>query len=294
MRCWRCSAPVPEPAILPAEIDDVTYFSRRRFHDEEGRQLYVDLARAAPERVLVAKDEGTPVAIAIGHALEDESVLSEIFVEPSFRRSGIARRLLREGRIADPDLTRSGVLDANEPGGAAFFLHCGISVQTPVLHVAGALPHENELARMAAGEHRFVAETLDPVGHRGALREIDRRVRGSGRAVDHLYFSENARGCVFALGGELAGYAYVWPSGRVGPLAAASPAYLVQLFGYALAMLRSTFGASWCTTLVPGTNLRIMRTCLKAGLGIKAFSLFASDAALQDLSCYVGFHTLLF
>jgi hypothetical protein len=135
---------------------------------------------------------------------------------------------------------------------------------------------------------------LDAVAHRAAIGQLDREVRGSARPLDHLYFSENGRGFIFRRNDELAGYTYVWPSGRIGPMAAASQTYLVQFLSFALAALRQTFAASWCTMLVPGNNVRITRAAMRAGLTIDAVRLFASDGGMLDLSRYVGFHQLLF
>src|SRR5579884_607502 len=149
--------------IVPATADDVDYFARRRRHDEHSRKLYVDLAHVAPNGAFVAKDEGTPVGIAIPHALEDEWFLSELFVEPSFQTQGVGWELLQEAAREAGDATRSGLRDPSELGGIAFFLRRGVSLQTPVIEISGAIPHENELARMAAGEYRFRTEPLDPV-----------------------------------------------------------------------------------------------------------------------------------
>lgn len=280
--------------IAAASGDDIAHFARRRWPDEHSRKLYVDLAHVAPNGAFVAKDEGTPIGVAIPHALEDEWFLSEIYVEPSFQKHGIGWDLLQEASKDAGDVTRSGLLRPDELGGIAFFLRRGVAVQTPVLEISGSIPLENELARMAAGEYRFGTEPLDPVRHRTALGQLDREVRGTARPLDHLYFSENGRGFVFTRDEELAGYAYIWPSGRVGPLVAASPAYLIQLLSFALAALRQTFGASWCAMLVPGNNIRITRAAMRAGLTIGGVQLFASDGGMLDLSRYVGFHPLLF
>lgn len=280
--------------IAAASGDDIAHFARRRWPDEHSRKLYVDLAHVAPNGAFVAKDEGTPIGVAIPHALEDEWFLSEIYVEPSFQKHGIGWDLLQEASKDAGDVTRSGLLRPDELGGIAFFLRRGVAVQTPVLEISGSIPLENELARMAAGEYRFGTEPLDPVRHRTALGQLDREVRGTARPLDHLYFSENGRGFVFTRDEELAGYAYIWPSGRIGPLVAASPAYLIQLLSFALAALRQTFGASWCTMLVPGNNIRITRAAMRAGLTIGGVQLFASDGGMLDLSRYVGFHPLLF
>lgn len=283
-----------QPLIVPATADDVAYFARRRWPDEHSRTLYVDLAHVAPNGAFVAKDEGAPIGIAIPHALEDEWFLSEIYVEPSFQMHGIGWQLLTEAAKDAGDAARSGLLEPGELGGIAFFLRRGVALQTPVAEVAGPIPHENELARMAAGEYRFRTEPLDPVAHRGALAQLDREVRGTARPLDHRYFSQHGCGFIFARDEEITGYAYVWPSGRIGPMVAASPAYAIQFLAFTLATLRGTYGASWCTMLVPGTNVRVMRAAMKAGLTIVAMRLFAGDGAMLDLSRYIGFHQLLF
>ena len=280
--------------VAAATADDVAHFARLRWPDEHSRSLYVDLAHTAPNGAFVAKDEGTPIGIAIAHALEDEWYLSDLYVEPSFRNRGIGLNLLGEAAKDAGDVTRTGLLRAEDLGGAAFFLQRGVAVQTPVLEVAGSIPHENELARMAAGQYRFGAEPLDPIRHRTAIGQLDREVRGTARPSDHLYFAEHAHGFAFTRDEELAGYVYVWPSGRIGPLAAASQTYLVQLLSFALAALRQRYGASWCTMLVPGNNVRIMRAAMRAGLSIGAVHLFASDGAILDLSRCIAFHPLLF
>ncbi len=280
--------------IVSATDDDVAHFARRRWHDEHSRRLYLDLAQTAPSGAFVAKDGGAPVGIAVPHALEDEWYLSEIYVEPSYQKAGIGWQLLTEASREAGDATRSGLLEPDELGGIAFFLRRGVSLQVPVVEISGNIPHQNELARMAAGEYRFVTEPLDPVGHRAALAQLDREVRGSARRLDHSYFSENGRGFIFVRGDEIAGYAYTWASGRIGPLVSASQTYTVQFLGFALAALTQTFGASWCTMLVPGTNIRATRAAMRAGLNIGAVRLFASDGGLHDLSRYIGFHQLLF
>jgi GNAT superfamily N-acetyltransferase len=282
------------PIIVPASADDVAYFARRRYSDEHGRRLYADLAHAAPNGVFVAKDESMPIGVAIAHALEDEWFLSEIFVERSFQGRGIGTQLLDEAAKDAGDVVRSGLIDPGQLGGVAFFLRRAVALQSPVVAIAGAVPHSNEVLRMAAGEYRFGTQPLEPVGHRSALAELDRMVRGTARRHDHLYFSEYGRGFVFTRGEEVAGYVYVWPSGRVGPMVAASQTYVVQFLSFALIALRENFGATWCTMLVPGTNVRIVRAAMRAGLSIEGVHVFASDGAAHDLSRYVGFHPLLF
>ena len=282
------------PIVGAASLDDVAYFARRRYPDDEGRRLYAALAETAPSGAYVARDEGTPVGIAVAHALEDEWFLSDLFVEPSFRTSGTGWELLRELTREAGDVTRSGLVDPSETGGLAFFLRRGVALQTPVVTVSGSIPKEEELARMAAGDYRFATAQIDPAAQRTALASLDRDVRGSARPYDHRYFADNATGVAFEINGEFVGYAYVWPSGRIGPMVTSSAAYAVQMFAFALMLLVRTYGASWCRVMIPGTNVRVVRAAMRAGLTIESSQIFASDGPLLDLSRYVGYHPLLF
>ena len=280
--------------VLAATHDDIAYYAKRRCADEHDRAIFYHVAEASPRGAFVAKDEGTPIGIAFAHEMEDEWFISELFVEPSFREGGVGHELLAQAARDAGQVTRSGLLDPAEVGGLAFFARRGVAIQTPVLSIAGTIPREEDLARMAAGDYRFSTAPIEPVAHGQALGAIDREIRGTARIADHEFLCRSGLGTAFFLRDEFIGYSYVWPSGRIGPLCAVSPAYLVQLFGYSLAQLARTFGASWCTLLVPGTNVRLVRATMRAGLTINGVRLFASDGGTSDFSRYVGFHRLVF
>lgn len=286
-----------EVSVGRATSDEVAYFARRRTQNEHDYRLYVDLAHVAPNGVFVARDEGTAVGIAIAHALEDEWQLSEIFLEPTFRGQGIGLELLKAAAEGAGDVNRSGVVDPDEPDGLRFYVRQGVPLCAPLVEISGEIPRATELERMAAGEYRFGADPIDPHAQAMALSQLDREVRASARPADHLYFADHATGFIFTRENELAGYAYVWPSGRIGPLASVSQTYLVQILAYALAAARASYGAEWCTMLVPGVNVRILRACMRALLKVTDVRLFASDAlsaTTLNLERYIAFHSLLF
>ena len=283
-----------EPLVAAATEADVREMALRRCVDEGSRRLYIALAEAAPRGAWVARDEGTPIAIGFARALEDEWYLSELFVEPSFRRQGLGSALLREVARDAGDVWRSGMLDAGESGGMRFFLKRGVGLQVPVLRVAGEIPKEDDLLQMAAGEYRFATLPIDPRGHVTILAALDREARGTGRPHDHTMFAQSATGTLLLINDEVVGYAYVWPDGRIGPLVAASSAYLTQFFGFALVSLRRTYGASWCMALVPGSNVRVMRAATRIGLQFDELRIFATDLPQMDLSRYIGYHALDF
>ncbi len=289
-----CSRAVNALRVIPATENDVREIALRRSPDEEGRRLYVRLAQEAAAGAWVVRDEGTPIALAFARAYEDEHFVSELYVEPSFRGGGIGSLLFSEVLRAADGASVSALVEAGDAASLAFSVRRGVALHVPVLRARGRIPREEELAKMAVGDYRFAAVPIDPNTHRSALDALDRNARGTARADDHLWFSDAAHGIAFMLGEECIGYAYVWPNGRVGPMVVASNAYALQLFAFALASLRRVYGASWCTLLVPGDNLRIAQAVSRIGLTVEQVCVFASDQPIFDCSRYVGFDQLAF
>lgn len=273
-------------------IDDAREMQRRRRLDDAAIALSLDAASS--EGVWVARDDAAVIGILVARDTSDERYVGDWYVEPSYRGSGVGNQLLRSAIDGRGDLALRAIVDPNDAASLALLARSGISPREPILRVAGAIPKEEVLAKMAAGDYRFNVEPIDAAAHGFALDELDRNARGTTRPGDHAAFAAAASGNVFFLGGECVGYAYVWPDGRIGPLACASEAYLVQIVAYAIVTLQRNYGASWCTALVPGSNRRIARAALRAGLQISKMLLLASNAEFSELRNYVGYHELLF
>ncbi len=280
--------------IVAAKEAEIRTLAARRWPDEQSRQLYINLAQSAPAGCWVARDVADPVGIAFAHELETEWFVSDLFVEPSFRNAGLGWKLMRQATAESGDASLAGMIEADNVGSLAFFLRRGMGLHVPVLRVSGEIPREEELVQMAAGDYRFATVPIDPHAHKFAIDALDREVRGTARPQDHVAFAQLATGTAFVLNDEIVGYTYVWPDGRIGPLVAASGAYLMQFLGFALMSLRRTYGASWCLALVPGSNVRIMRAAVRMGLTLDQVRIFATDQPQIDLSRYVGFHALAF
>jgi hypothetical protein len=278
---------VPDLRIGIGSPDDVRSIQRRRKIDDVALRLSLE----SVERGLVwtARDEREAVGIAAVHDSEEERYLGDLYVEPSYRGQGIGAALL-DAAFGDGELLRATLVGAGDLSALALALRFRMPPREPLLRFAGAIPKEEELAKMAAGDYRFEVATVDAAAHAFLLHDLDRRTRGVARPGDHAEFALKATGHVFFLNGEGVGYGYVWPDGRLGPFACASEAYLVQIFAYALVTLRRTYGASWCTALVPGSNRRIARAALRAGLKIEETFVFATDSSSFDLASYVGYH----
>ncbi|MEO6834457.1 MAG: GNAT family N-acetyltransferase [Candidatus Tumulicola sp.] len=281
-----------EIAIGPASVDEVRAVELRHGRDDATIKLALEFAEDG--NAWAARDAGETVGVVLTHRSDEEVYVGELVVEPSYRGLRIGARLF-DAALADAgNGARSALLDASDRASLALALRSGLAPRATVLRVAGAIPREDGLLAMAAGDYRFQVDAIDPAAHAFALSALDRENRGTTRLRDHRRLSRDAEGLAFLSDGEFVAYAYVWPDGRIGPMAAASGAYLVQIFAYALVTLQRRFGASWCTALIPGTNVRLLRAALRAGLRIEETLTFASDAEISELSRYAGFHRLLF
>ncbi|MBV9717764.1 MAG: GNAT family N-acetyltransferase [Candidatus Eremiobacteraeota bacterium] len=281
---------MPAIEIATGSPDGVRAMARRRNLDDRWVRLSLQAAQCAT--VWLARDDGEAIGIAVAHDTVEARYVGELFVEPSYRRLGIARRLL-EQCFASEDVARSMLVDPDDAAGGALALRFRMAPTEAIWRFAGVIPNEEELAKMAAGNYRFAVAPIDLREHEVAIDELDRQTRGTSRGADHAAFAQSATGAAFFLNGESVGYTYVWPDGSIGPLACASEAYLVQIFAYALLTLQRSYSASWCSALVPGSNRRIARAALRAGLRIEQSFLLAQDTAIANLSTYVGYHQLL-
>jgi len=277
--------------VRPATIGDVRALLGRVDADE----ATLHLAGAAVESATAwaVRDEGEAIALCIAHDSDDERAVGWIFVEESFRGEGTGAALLDAAFSGIEDRSRSMVFPADDPACAALALRRGLALAAPLLEIAGALPREEALMAMAAGSYTFEVSPLDGRGNAPELDSLDRQTRGTTRGIDHVRFGTRATGLGFWLAGEMVAYAYAWPDGRIGPIAASSAAYLVQLVAFVLVTLQRTHGASWCTALIPSANVRVARALLRAGLTIGRRYGFASDATAIDLSRYVAYRPIV-
>lgn len=274
-----------------ASDDDLRDFAELRCRDDVVRRLYVGLAQESAARV--TRVDGELAGIAFASASDDEAFVHELFVRPAHRRTGLGARLLAEATSEAE--SRFAIVDATETASQSFALRSGIALRGALLRLTGALPSEEELLRLAASEgRRFEVAPLDVGAHRVAIEALEREVRGAPLGANHALLGNLASGSAFFLNGELVGYAYVWPDGRVGPLAASSSAYEEQIFAFAITALSRRYGASWTQCLVPGENARLLRSAIGCGLGIDSVWLAAREHAAGDPSRYVACHPLLY
>ena len=282
-----------EIEIVPADDDRLEEIARRHF-SEESLALLLGMARIDRDCAWLALDESTPIGMCVAHDLEDERFICPLVVEPGFRAGGLATELLARVHNNDTPGMPSALIDVQFPVPMAFALKAGLALRVPVTSVSGAIPTDDVLLELAGGMQSFGVKPLDPFEQARSLDAIDRQVRGGARARDHQELFSRGVGSAFFVDNSMVGYAYVRRDGRIGPLAAVAASYVAPLFAYSMAAIRREFGASWCTALIPGVNMRAQRVALRAGLTVEGSYIFAGDVDIGELECYVGADPVLF
>jgi len=281
-----------EISIVTATADDVRSLARERALDETTFGLALEAADRGD--AFAARDGAETIGWALTQSFEGCSIVGDLFVTPSFRRQSIGGRLLDAAFEDANDVSRWLAFDPGEGAALALGARRNLIPFVLLLRFAGAIPQENVLLELAASSYRFDVDAIDPAAHRFALDELDRSTVGCTRRDEHRRYAAETAAVAFFSEGEFVGYAYVWQDGRIGPAAAASAAYARQMFAYAMLTLRRSWGATWCTALIPCAASRLTRAALHAGLRIDKITAMAGDVPAPDLSRYIARHGLAF
>jgi len=218
-----------------------------------------------------------------------------IFVRTDAQTRGIGRALL-EAVLPAPgeDVVRATCTDSAQPISNALYARYGIVPRVPVLELVGH-PDRASLPELPGGIRAVPFELLatgpsDGPGARrlaAGLASIDRDVLGYAHPEDHAYLAAARRlGYLYETGdGQIAGYGYTSPAGRLGPVAVQDEALLPGVLGH---LLGAGPPAGAVATWVPGTAGRAVVALLEAGLRLEDFpALLAWDRPFADLARYV-------
>ena len=98
-----------------------------------------------------------------------------------------------------------------------------------------------------------------------ALAALDAAAYGFDRRVDHAHWRRHARLTVWSDSGAPAAYSYVWPHGRIGPIAGRDGDAAANALRAELERADAQAGV-----IVPGSARRIVEAALQAGLRFAA------------------------
>lgn len=267
--------------------------------------LFLVAARPADPAVAAGPADDTVVAFASALRRAHTWFLAMLFVHPAEQARGLGRRLLEAvlPPAHDP-ACRATCTDAAQPISNALYARHGIVPRMPVLEIVGR-PDRARLPVLAAGLRAVPFEVLGGLGDgTGAtpggdardvgprhlattLAALDEAALGYAHPEDHAFVVTTGRaGYLYVDGdGRAAGYGYVAPSGRVGPIAAMDEGLLPGILGH---LLRAVEPAGAFSAWVPGGAGAAVTTLLGAGLRIEDFpALLCWDRPFADFSRYL-------
>lgn len=265
-------------------------------------RLFEHLLVTDPARFVVAERGGAPVGFASAWVRGGLWFLAFLFILPTEQGRGLGRRLL-DAVLPRPDerapdgerLVLAVATDSLQPISNALYAHYGMVPRMPVFLMKGRvrkpeafppLPPDVAVTPFASIDD---ATARPPGDHLLAdvTSALDRAVLGFVRPADHRFLGADRNGyLVTDEDGEPLGYGYVRDDGRIGPVAAMSPALLPAIIGL---LVRSTSPrGDVFSLLVPGAAGEAFSTCLAAGLRLtEAPTLLAWNRPFADFSRYV-------
>jgi GNAT superfamily N-acetyltransferase len=201
------------------------------------------------ERCHVAEQDGKVVGFVAALARGGDWFLSSLFVVPEHQGAGLGTELLERAWGDFP--RRRTLTDAVQPVSNGLYGRRGLIPSTPALHLGGS-----------PTIHARDAPALEPAEPGPeALLTLDLAAYGFDRAVDHAYWAGSARCTVWLREGEPAAYAYVFPGGRIGPLAGRTPEDASAALRAELLRIRGEVAL-----VVPGSARGLVSAALQAGL----------------------------
>ena len=221
----RGATPADVPGLLEVFYTAMDDLDERRHRPAQPRNPAVleayfrHLIATDPASSIVADDHGRVVAFGIVMVREGDAFLSFLFVLPAWQGRGLGRSILRaclEG--AGETLRLSTCAEADQLVSTGLYASMGMAPRDPIYLLRGeltaaALPG---LPRRCHGSPGAMPRDVAALDLRPAWATGARRTMPSGAAGER-------RGWMLESGGELLGYGYAHPSGRIGPVAATRP-----------------------------------------------------------------------
>jgi len=214
---------------------------------------------------------------------------------PDASRGPADRRGPRERRTGLRGPTVGTATDSAQPISNALYARFGMVARLPAFQLLGRPPLHADLPGLPPGVRAIPFESIaggpaNGPGHGdlvAAIGMIDSAVVGHERGQDHRFLRlEGRRGMLYqAEDGRSLGYGYMAPSGRIGPVAALDPRFLVRIVGHLLVAMRPP-GAS--AIWLPGGADDVYAVLLRAGLRIEGFpALFCWNRPVADFTRYI-------
>ncbi len=240
---------------------------------------YAFALQEEPDGFFVAEDEGKVVGATISWVRGHHWFLSHLFIMPQYQGLGVGKALLGSALAYATSLNaglQSVITMAFNPASIALYMKNGMY---PIQDIY--------LLNLEADKARHIPESLPgtsseklgkSTGQGNELSLIDEQVLGMSRPLHHRFFQESKRasGYLLRYKSRAVAYAYIWPDGRIGPMAALPDAPYKDIFKAFIALARKT--SPGLSIMVPGTNKIALEVAFSLGFTISMpYLLLSSD-----------------
>ncbi|GAB2915201.1 GNAT family N-acetyltransferase [Paralcaligenes sp. KSB-10] len=257
-------------ALVVASINDLTErhgFGSMATPSPPNFQLFS--LKDDPGGLWIAQDGGDILGFAWSWVCGNVWFLAQLFVDPSQQGRGIGNELLKlsleHARKSRADHKALITFAFNRVSQGLYIRH-GFFPRMPVYFFGAA--RERVKAGLPGLPLRSMAID-DTDQHMQRLAEIDVRAVGVAREKHHRYLLNDpgTTGVMLCAGGECVGYAYIGPSGHVGPLAVTRADVLASAFATAL-KIAADKPSEKISAFVPGTCDSALRLAVDCGMRI--------------------------
>ena len=264
-------------------VEDIDAKRRKALQPRNAAPLemhFEHLLSTDPRSCYVAEARDHVVAFGIVMRRGADAFLSFLFVEPAWQDRRLGRAVFEACvRGAGAGVERvSTCAEANHPVSTGLYAKLGLAPRAPVYLLRGSLP-DDALPGLPDGVRRRPVRAHD-------VAAFDRDLVGYERPEDHaLWARERTSALFFDDDGGVLGYGYAHPSGRIGPVAAATPAHLPAFVGY---LARVTQVLEGRQLVVPGPAISALQPLLEAGLRIDGSpAVYCSEGPGPALDRYI-------
>jgi ribosomal protein S18 acetylase RimI-like enzyme len=241
-----------------------------------------------PDGLWVAEDAGEIRGFVVSWACGDLWFLAELFVSPDHQGRGIGNELLKrasEHARKSGATTRALITFAFNTVSQGLYIRHGMFPRLPISNFSAT--HDDLMKRLPDALLSYAPIEDDPSYLRCVTR-IDEEVLGVSREKHHRHLIEESglKGVIFSAGNENIGYAYISPSGHIGPLGVVQPKLLGAAFETAL-HLAAKSGSSQISAFLPGTSEMALKIAAERGMRMTLPMVLVSTRDLGNWAQYL-------
>jgi GNAT superfamily N-acetyltransferase len=252
---------------------------------------YAFALREEPEGFFIAEDAQKVVGATISWVRGSLWFLSHLFILPEYQGRGIGKVLLNrtlENCIRVGADLLSVITMAFNPASIALYMGKGMYPIESIYLLSLRPGSARNTPESPPGTSREVLGRSSRQWEDISL--IDEEVLGISRARHHQFFQEDkkVKGYLLRYKGRAVAYAYLWPDGRIGPLAALQDAPYKDVLKAFIRLARDL--SPELTMMVPGSNKTALGVAFSLGFTIRKPYLLLSSRPFGIWERYI-FHS---